>query len=70
MRSNPNWTFLGLGKKMIDECGCETISYPGGKTISTGCNKHRSNKSYVCQVCFKKCNSEKELSKHRWEHSY
>lgn len=68
-KAESRWVFKGLGKTRTEECGCEVVIYPQGKIVYSGCATHRPHKRYVCQVCFKEFETDKALTKHRWEHS-
>ena len=69
LKTDPTWRYKGLGKVRTEGCGCEVISYPFGKIVWTGCRIHQPHNEYVCQVCFKKLHTNKELQSHRWSHS-
>ena len=64
------WQFRGLGRRRIERCGCVVTAYPFGKMVYSGCAKHRPHNRHICQVCSSEFKTEKDLRKHRWQHSF
>ncbi len=75
--SKSKMKYMGIHGREILACGCVVKHYFGGKTVTDGCERHKSKVEYICAKCgenFGKIakngkNGKTKLKEHQWSHA-